>query len=323
MRMTRTARAIAGAALAVAVMTAPARAADVSQYLPDGTMLVISFNFKQLMDSPLVKQDEKAFKEHMAELTKTLEGFGVDPSKDLSRVVVAGAMDPQKFLVLLEGKFDKDKFSAKIKELAADKKNNISESGDDAAVKHFKVKIPKNALPQPGLPSELVFTQLDDNFLAAAIDENALKSAVDKKGGKKTDVGKEMVELIGKINPKETLSLVVVPPAEMLAGSPVDGLKNVTGGVTVGDGIKTDILLATKDGDAAKNLAQMINEGLTQVKQVLPLIAAQQPNFGPKEQKMVQDVMDLFKATAGADGVSLQGTISKEFLEKNAKKKDQ
>ena len=40
---------------------------------------------------------------------------------------------------------------------------------------------------------------------------------------------------------------MVVPPQEMLAGSPVDGLKTVTGGVTVGDGVKTDILMSMKD----------------------------------------------------------------------------
>lgn len=320
MRMIRPGRAIAAAAMAFVLLAAPVRAADVSKYLPDGTLLVINLNLKQLMDAPLVKQDEKAFKAGMEQLNKALEGFGVDPSKDLTRIIVAGGMDIQKAVVLLEGNFDSAKFNAKVKELAAKKEANITESGDEATFKHFKFKLPKNAIPQPGMPSELVFAHLDDNFIAAAVDVEGLKGAVERKGGKKAEVGKEIVELISKINPKETLSFVVVPPAEMLAGSPVDGLKNVTGGVTVGNGIKTDILLATKDGDAAKNLAQMINEGLNQVKQVLPLIAAQQPNFGPKEQKVAQDVMDLFKATAGENGVSLKADISKEFLEKNAKK---
>lgn len=320
MRMFRPGRAIAGAALAVALLTAPARAADATKYLPDGTILVINLNLQQLMQAPLVKQDEKGFKAGMEQLTKALEGFGVDPTKDLTRVIVAGGMDVQKAVVLLEGNFDSKKFNAKIKELAGKKEANITESGDDSSFKHFKFKLPKNAIPQPGMPSELVFAHLDDNFIAAAVDVEGLKAAVEKKNGKKGELGKEIVELISKINPKETLSFVVVPPAEMLAGSPVDGLKNVTGGITVGDGVKTDILLATKDGDSAKNLAQMINEGLSQVKQILPLIAAQQPNFGPKEQKVAQDVMDLFKATAGENGVSLKANISKEFLEKNAKK---
>ena len=61
----------------------------------------------------------------------------------------------------------------------------------------------------------------------------------------------------------------------MLAGSPVDGLKTVTGGVTVGDGVKTDILMSMKDAASADSLAQMINEGLSNVKQFLPIVATQ------------------------------------------------
>jgi hypothetical protein len=320
MRSTRFACGLLAAAIAAGTFAAPAPAADISKYLPDGTLLVVTLNLKQLMDAPLVKQDEQAFKAGMEAMTKALEGFGVNPAQDLSRVILAGGADPRRTVLLLEGNFDADKFTTKIKELVADKKNNISEGGDGAKVKHFKFKIPPGALPQPGMPNEFVFAHLDKNFLVAAADVEALEDAVAKRDGKKADVGKEIVELIGKINPKQTLSLVVVPAPEMLAGSPVDGLTSVTGGVTVADGIKTDILLATKDGDTAKNLAQMITEGLNQVKQILPIIAAQQPNFGPKEQKMVQDVMDTFKATAAENGVMLRGNITKEFIEKNAKR---
>jgi len=312
-------RGLLSAALAVAVLSVPARAADVSQYLPDGTLLVVSFNIKQLMDAPLVKSDEKAFKDGMSELTKALEGFGVDPNKDLTRVVLAAGMDFQKALILLEGKFDADKVHAKLKEMAKDKKHNLTVVDDDKLV-HYKLKLPKAPVPQAGLPSELVLTPLDQNFLAVAMEKGALDDAVAKKGGKKGEVKQEVVTLVGKINPKETLSLVVVPPAEMLAGGPVDGLKTVTGGFTVAEGVKANILLSTKDADSAKSLAQMINEGLSQMKQFLPLIASQQPNFGPKEQKMATDLIDLFKASAGEEGVRLQGNVTKEFIEKNSKK---
>jgi hypothetical protein len=312
-------RGLLGAALAAAFLVAPARAADVSKYLPDGTLFVVTFNIKQLMDAPLVKTDEKAFKDGMSEISKALEGFGVDPNKDLKRIVIAAGMDFPKALVLLEGKFDADKVHGKLKEMAKDKKHNLTVADDDKLV-HYKLKLPKAPIPQPGLPSELLLAPLDENFLAVAMEKDALSDAVAKMGGKKAEIKEDVVALIGKIDPKETLSLVVVPPPEMLAGGPVDGLKTVTGGVTVAEGIKTNILLSTKDADSAKSLAQMINEGLNQMKQFLPLIASQQPNFGPKEQKMATDLIDLFKASAGEEGVRLQGNVTKEFIEKNAKK---
>jgi hypothetical protein len=330
MRIIPFGRGLVCAALAVAVFAAPTRAGDdskvagtsaagVSQFLPDGTMLVLSFNIKQLLGAPLVKSDEKAFKDRMSEMRKTLEGFGVDPEKDLSRVFLAAGMDFQKALVLLEGRFDTDKLNAKLKELAKKENAHLSVADDDN-LPHYKLKVPKAPIPQAGLPNEVLMTPLNGQFLALAMTKDALSDAVAKKGGKKPEVKKDVVDLVGKINPKETFSVVVVPPEEVLAASPVPGLTTVTGGVTVAEGVKTDILLSTKDAESAKSLADMINEGLTQVKQILPLIAAQQPNFGPKEQKMVQDMMDTFKATAGDNGVKLQSNITKEFIDKNAKK---
>ena len=74
--------------LLVALVAGPPQASEVSQYLPDGTVVVVSFNFKQLMEAPLLKADEKAFKEGMNGFAKGIEGFGVDPNKDIKRVVL-------------------------------------------------------------------------------------------------------------------------------------------------------------------------------------------------------------------------------------------
>ena len=96
MRSFRIGRALLGISLAATMLAAPARAADLSQYLPDGTLLVVSFNIKQLMDAPLVKSDEKAFKDGMAEVTKALEGFGVEPGIWF-RLLIGGITGHQTF----------------------------------------------------------------------------------------------------------------------------------------------------------------------------------------------------------------------------------
>ena len=133
-------------------------------------MVVVSFNFKQLMEAPLLKADEKAFKEGMNSFAKALEGFGVDPQKDIKRVVFAGGLDPKNVVVLLEGKFDTEKLNAKLKELAKDKNAHLKVVDDDK-VAHYKVKLPKMSIPQAGnLPEELVLAPLDENFVAVALD---------------------------------------------------------------------------------------------------------------------------------------------------------
>ena len=65
----------------------------------------------------------------------------------------------------------------------------------------------------------------------------------------------------------------------------------------------------------------MINEGLSQMKQFLPLIASQQPSFGTKEQKMATDLIDLFKASAGEEGVRLQGDAQRNSSRRIDEKK--
>src|SRR5947208_13626445 len=89
---------VAGAAAAAdAPATKGAAATGLDKYLPDGAQFVLSFNVKQLLDAPLVKTDKKAFDEAMDNAAKHLKDFGIDPKKDLDRVVVAMSFDdPQR-----------------------------------------------------------------------------------------------------------------------------------------------------------------------------------------------------------------------------------
>ncbi len=320
-RFHRTAAALVGVALTASLLGVAARAADSTHYLPNGTIVVLTFNVKQLLNAPLIKGDEKAFNQGMGEASKVLEGFGVNPAKDIDRITLAVGeeMQPKSVIILLEGKFDPAKINDKLKELVKEKKNleSITEGGTTI----YQGKLPKQAAPTPGMPSQFYLTVLDDRVIAFATDKDALKEAAGKRtGGKKAEVKKDVLDLIAKISPKETVSIVAVPPQDLINASPAAGLTTITGGITVGEGIKTDLLLSTKNTEAAKNIAQMINEGLNQVKQILPLIAGQQPGFGPKEQAMVKELMDSIKAAPQENGVTIRSNISKEFIEKNSKK---
>ena len=324
LRLRPTALTLLGVTLAAAVLGAPACAADIDKYLPDQTLLVVSLNVKQLLNAPLLKSDEKAYKQGLAEATKALEGFGVDPAKDVNRVVFAAGeeMKAKGFLVLVVGHFDPAKLQAKLDELAKDPKNNLKAIEVDGA-KVYQGKVPQQNMPAPGarLPERVYFTVLDEGHMGVALDEGALKDALAKKSGaRKADVKKKVLDLIGQMSPQQTVALVVVPPPEALAGSPVAGLTDVTGGVTVSDGVKTELKFATKDANAAKTLAQLIEDGLNQAKQFIPAIAGSQPGFGPLVVAIVKELMDSIKTTAKQDAVIVQSTISKEFIEKNSKK---
>jgi hypothetical protein len=319
-RTHRLARPILGAALAVALLAAPARSAEMEKYLPDGTVFVLSLNVKNLLKSPLLRADEQAFRKAMGEAAKVLGDFGVNPEKDLDRVVLAAGqgMQPNAMLILLEGTFNTAKLEAQIGALARERKGNV-EPAEGAPAGVYQVRLPQQARNNPGVPGKVLFTVLDRNFVAVAADPDALTAALAKKNGKKADVKREVLAEIAKINPKETASVVVVPPQEMLAGGPAAGMTKITGGVTVGEGVKTDLLLSTKDGTAAKDLAQAINDGLAQIKQFVPILAGQQPGVGKKEIDMITEVIDSFKASPQSNGVTIKGEITKEFIDKAKK----
>src|SRR4051794_21830613 len=86
-------------AVVLAAGAAPARAADLDKYLPDGAQFIVSFNVKQLLNAPLIKSDKKAFDEGMEHASKGLQDFGIDPKKDLDRVILAMSEDVQKALI--------------------------------------------------------------------------------------------------------------------------------------------------------------------------------------------------------------------------------
>jgi hypothetical protein len=311
------------ALVGAAIVTGLARAAEPTTYLPDGTMLVLTLNVKQLRQSALLRGDEKAFKEKMAEAAKALETFGVDPAKDLDRIVLAVGeqLNPANTLILIEGRFDVTKIQGRLRELTRERKNDL-QAIEESGFTIFQGRLPKPAVANPTvpLPERFVMTILDGATIALAADRAALTEAVAKKAGRTTVIKPRVAELVGKVNPQETLSVVFVPPADFLTGPAAGGLNTVTGGLTVSDGVTTDIKFDMKDAETAKRLAGEISDGVTRIKDLLPGLAAFQPGVGRKDQEMIKDMLDTFKIAAKPDSIQVTSTISKELIEKNARK---
>src|SRR5262249_7507298 len=100
-------------ALVVAALLAagPLRAAEPDKLLPGDTAAVAVVNVRQLLDSPLgkkflIERYQAALKEN-AEAQRMFAALNLDPLKDIDSVVMsASALDPDKMLLLVHGKFD-------------------------------------------------------------------------------------------------------------------------------------------------------------------------------------------------------------------------
>ncbi len=315
-------RSVVLAALAGVCLPAAASAADPAAFLPDGTVLVLSFNVQQFLQSPLI-HDSAGLKPAIRDAIQALEGFGVDPAKDTDRVALAVGepMRAASVLVLLEGRFDAAKVERRMKERAKERKPDI-EVIDEDGVSVYQCRLPP---PPPNakisLPHQFYLTVLDGSTIALGIDRAAVTEALAKKSGRrKADITARVVDLVARIDPKETLSFVFVPAANTLAGGPAAGLTTVTGGVTVADGIKTDIRLDAKDPESAKLLADNVRDGMGKVRDIFPGVAVMQLGLEHKDQDVIREMLDSFKVTQRRDVVTVLGSIPKELIEKIGRK---
>ena len=148
--------------------------------------------------------------------------------------------------------------------------------------------------------------------------------ALDKQAGKKkSELKKELAALLAKVDSKRSIAMVALPNG--LGGQQAqdfaDKIKNVTGGVTLSDEVKADFVLAGKDEKGAKAVAETLEDGLSQVKGLIALMANQQKELAP-----VIDVIGTIKIAADGSNVNLKAEISKDViakLEKDVKKKVQ
>src|SRR5438105_4660189 len=101
--------------LAAALAAAPARAGEVDKYLPEDTEVLVSVNVRQIVDSDLFKkyalEQARAALKDQEDVQDVLKELGLDPFKDLDRVLVAkpSGGEQDRGLVIAYGRFDLDR----------------------------------------------------------------------------------------------------------------------------------------------------------------------------------------------------------------------
>src|SRR5438876_1824558 len=267
-----------GIFLAMLLMAAPARAAEVDRLLPNDCECVLTVNVNQLLTSELNKKHGLL---KMEELLKSNEGIqdhfkslGLDPLKDISSVTWASADtgDPGKALIIIHGKFDLKKFEAKADEVA--------QTYGDILKIH---KVGASRLYEVGIPGQSpYFVAVADpaTIIASAGKEYMIEALNKIAGTKKPEVKKELTELVRKVEPDRTLWLVALKTA--LEHSPLSADDNArpvlakieTGylGVSVGRDLKAEFDLTTKSAEAAKELDKELLDKLDKAKGIVSIL---------------------------------------------------
>jgi hypothetical protein len=308
---------VLGLALALPAVAAPAPvegpAGPFEKYLPDSADGVVSFNVRQFLDSELIKKAGLDKLLTADESQNTLKALGLDPLKDIDRVIISNDKANSDPYFIVQGKFDPAKLAAAAELAAKDKKEILKvHKGEHGKIYEVTkldelVKVPPQAAGAGvNLKDKSFFGVIADkgNIVLVGSKESA-ETVLAKAAGKKTTklTNQELPGLIAKIDPKQTIAIAIPAPEA--------NLKSVTGGITVTKDLKVNVTLTATDAGAAKQLNEAIGEQLGTVKDVAGIVVLQQKELAP-----IVDILNGIKHDAKDNTVGITTDIKGDTLEK-------
>ncbi|MGL6076781.1 MAG: hypothetical protein ACRC8S_21725 [Fimbriiglobus sp.] len=317
--------------LAIGLTTAgmpSARAAEIDPLLPDKTTSVIYFNVKQILESDLIKKyalgQIKQMLSTNEDAQKMLKDLGIDPLKDIDRVMVGTwgkDAEDMEGLGVIRGRFDLEKLFAAAEKEAKNNGDKLSivKEGDFKLVKFT----PDNS------PKAVYASLADEKTLIAGTDRKLvaekLKTA---KEGKKPTVNKELARLLLKMDDKASMFVtgvaqdgqkIELPPNVNIPGVDSEKLAKQLEKVTTSsmvlrltDEVAFDIVMGMKDAEAADDFGETISQLIGTVKGFLPLISGQQPQMKP----IADEIGKTLKSKVSDKDVTLTIKLSAEAIGK-------
>ena len=104
---------------AVFSCAAPVVVAAAEKYLPDDAKFIVTMNVRQLLAAPLVSKNLNSIRSALAKgdelISPQIKKVGLDPTKDIDRVTIAGFSTPNldRYLLMAHCRFDVARLSAR------------------------------------------------------------------------------------------------------------------------------------------------------------------------------------------------------------------
>jgi hypothetical protein len=324
---------LALAALASAGQAGPARAGDIDRYLPADTAVYVNVNVRQVLDSPLIKKHAlQVLRDALKDADtaeEVLKDLGLDPFKDVDRVIVAGSGEPEpdRGLVIVHGRFDPAKFQAKAQETA--KANGellkLRTVPDGQGGRHTVYEV----LP-PDARAPLFVTLADNTTLLLSAGKDYVVDALKKRGDKAPVALKEkdLQALLEKLDDRQSVTVAAVNNAATRgalnnvpdeAAGALEKITAVGGGVTLGEDIKAEVAFTFQAAADARDFRDSADQGLRFALAGLAVLGkdAESPGLD-----LVLEVVKSLKVSAKGKTVLVKGQVSAEAIEEVFKAKD-
>jgi hypothetical protein len=304
---------LAPALFLAAVAAVPAGAAEPDKFVPADCEAVAVFNFRQILESPLVKkyglEELKTQIKSNKDAKKFFETSGIDPFKDIHSVTVAGTAPAKggepKYVVVVRGNFDPDKIHAAITEEAKTNGEDVKVETKDG-LKVYELKN-KNAKDKPMYAAfadkhTLILSPASEQTVAAAKGTGGkvapdLAAALQK-------LGKESIYAAALVNDEMKKGLAGMNP-QMKEVAPK--VQYITATFDVTTDFKIVLAVQTKDDQAASKIKMFVS----QMVPFLGMMAQGQEKLGPIINDLVKKI-EVKKDDKNAVTVSL--TITEELM---------
>jgi hypothetical protein len=298
--------------LVLLLIPIPAWPASRDTYLPDGTEVVVTLNIRKLLDSPQVQPELAKLREQLKnapDAEKELDALGFDPLTDLDSLTVAAvpSRGPDHLLLIVHGRIDFTKLVARVQEALKDHSDVLSTIKEEGC-QFLAVTLPNRAEPfYIGWP--------DSATIIASSSKQATIQAFDIRSGKvKPAVSQAMSDLLDQVDENQIVSIACVGDA--LANTPHAGqIRNVTGGVTMDEGLHLSLTVAAKDAEAALPMAKAMTDGVAHARGMIHAMSHQRSELAP-----LVSLVDGIKVTTEGDTVSLVGDFTPGATDQPAEK---
>jgi hypothetical protein len=283
------------------------------------THLVVTINVRQVLESPLVqKYAAEQIKEQIkrsVEATKILSDLGFDPFKDFVSVTIAwpGVPEPDKGLVVIRGKFDKDKIESKVEEIAKAGAEGLKITKAGARTVYEWLV--------PDQKQTLFAAIANASTIIAAPSKQLVVDALERIDGKKTaTMSKQLADVLSKIDIKQSFWMAGLLSDELRKNpllndekvrEVLNKIESLNGGINVADDIQMQFTVTTKNDDAAKEISELLGQGVMQGKELLKVFGGNKKELAP-----VEELLGTLKVSTTGRAVSVNGKISKQVLEK-------
>jgi hypothetical protein len=313
--------------VALTLIAAPAQAADQAKFLPNDTVIYVSVNFKQILESKLIPKDliakAKEWVNGQEEIQKYLKPLGLDPFKDIESLTMAqtSITEQEKGFGIITGSFELEKFQ-KVAEKVAKENEELLKIKKSGTYTVWEITI-------PNVPNTISAVMVDKHTIIFTPDEDLLKEGLAKADGKKkTELKKEVAAYLKKSDKKTSLSFMLLGsilskapfPGQMpdAAKAILDKLEVISGSINVTDDIKLNLSVIAKDTETAGLIGFSAKFGLAQVPNLIDTFAQQFEQIAPFKD-VIKDFVKTIKITTKDMTVSATATITKDMIDKVVK----